>query len=71
MTPRVRVRTDIPPTMLHPAPSTEGDLTPRRQSFSDGDGVGHVVVPDTPSIPLTAESKIPLSQSDLIRPSTS
>ena len=68
MTPRVRVRTDIPPTMLHPAPFTEGDLTPRRQSFSDGDGVGHVVVPDTPSIPLTAESKIPLSQSDLNLP---
>jgi hydroxymethylglutaryl-CoA reductase (NADPH) len=43
---------------LHRAPSAGGDKTPKRE-----DGMGHVVVPPTPRVPVIAEPRLPKSSS--------
>jgi hydroxymethylglutaryl-CoA reductase (NADPH) len=61
VTPRGRIKTDLPDHMPHPAPGNEGDRTPRSEERSNRDAIGHVVVPDTPSVPVFAEPRIPYS----------
>lgn len=51
----------IPPALSHPAPALNGDVTPKnveRHERSNGDALGHVVVPKEPKIPIIAEPQI-------------
>lgn len=63
-TPKPHIKTDLPPTMPHPLPGTEGDRTPRNDERTNGDGIGHVVVPSTPNVPIVAENGIGRSPSE-------
>jgi hydroxymethylglutaryl-CoA reductase (NADPH) len=58
-TPRRRsFKSEVRAHVLHPAPAVEGDQTPRRE-----DGLGHIVVPPTPKVPIISEPKLPQSSS--------
>ena len=53
-----RRRSSIPATMLQTAPARDGDSTPKGESRTNGDAMGHVVIPPTPSIPITAPREL-------------
>lgn len=60
-TPRAaRLADTVPPTLTYPAPVAAGDTTPKhseRQERSNGDALGHIVVPAEPRIPVIAEPR--------------
>ena len=61
VTPRGRVHSEMPQTLTRPAPETEGDCTPKGEGRANGDAVGHVVVAETPRIPVVGEARLPHS----------
>ena len=50
-----RRRPSIPGNVPHPAPIRDGDRTPKNER--NGDAVGHVVVPPTPTVPVIAPTQ--------------
>ena len=64
-TPRAaRFADTVATTTIHPVPTINGDQTPRnadRQERVNGNGLGHVVVPQEPTIPIIAEPSMSLS----------
>lgn len=64
-TPRAaRFADHVPPVLTHTAPAVNGDQTPRsgdRQEKVNGHGLGHVVVPQEPTIPIIAEPRLSTS----------
>ena len=52
MTPHPRRKSDLPPHIPHPAPTRDGDSTPKGDSHSES--TGHVTFPEPPNIPIIA-----------------
>ena len=51
-----RRRSNTAATILQPAPARDGDSTPKGENRTNGDAMGHVVIPPTPTVPITAPS---------------
>ena len=65
ITAREPVQTDLPSKpILHPAPASEGDRTPRSEERTNGDALGHVVVPESPVVPILSKPNISRSATD-------
>ncbi|WWD21871.1 hydroxymethylglutaryl-CoA reductase (NADPH) [Kwoniella shandongensis] len=58
-TPRGRHSAEIPANFPHPAPTKDGDSTPRGEGRANGHAIGHVVVPPTPTVPIIATPQPP------------
>ena len=57
-TPRPRARSNLQQILPHPPPADEGDRTPKGAEWSNGDALGHVIIPGTPVIPVISEPKL-------------